>query len=390
MDDSEPISVLINLFSEYGINKSTWKSFYSIIQNSKDNLILIKYINNILVSQPNNEFTPDVIDFIIDFGNNDTIKLIASNDFLIALINLLQIDMNVDVQIQMKVIILIQKWAIKFQNSNFKSFNECYQYLINNGIVFPPKEQTIDTYNKYINPKDLVNYDNLNINEYQNNNYDPFNIDDLNPIIKMKSYDQQIPMEKVYKAFSINNDLELFVINKNKPSNSDEMNKILMIKEKWCEKIKNANNILDKEKDPQNLELQASMNELIQALDLILSLIKKYDKFRDIHDILIQIRNDIEMTIYRYNLLESYQKVIPFYSAFDGNKQRYDQIYHKNNQKKANNNILNNFKNGIFSMGRKFNDFVNNAFKSKEDSKNNNSYTANNYMKNNNLFNPDK
>ena len=53
----------------------------------------------------------------------------------------------------MKVIILIQKWAIKFQNSNFKSFNECYQYLINNGIVFPPKEQTIDTYNKYINPK---------------------------------------------------------------------------------------------------------------------------------------------------------------------------------------------------------------------------------------------
>ena len=390
MDDSEPISVLINLFSEYGINKSTWKSFYSIIQNSKDNLILIKYINNILVSQPNNEFTPDVIDFIIDFGNNDTIKLIASNDFLIALINLLQIDMNVDVQIQMKVIILIQKWAIKFQNSNFKSFNECYQYLINNGIVFPPKEQTIDTYNKYINPKDLVNYDNLNINEYQNNNYDPFNIDDLNPIIKMKSYDQQIPMEKVYKAFSINNDLELFVINKNKPSNSDEMNKILMIKEKWCEKIKNANNILDKEKDPQNLELQASMNELIQALDLILSLIKKYDKFRDIHDILIQIRNDIEMTIYRYNLLESNQKVIPFYSAFDGNKQRYDQIYHKNNQKKANNNILNNFKNGIFSMGRKFNDFVNNAFKSKEDSKNNNSYTANNYMKNNNLFNPDK
>ncbi len=390
MDDSEPISVLINLFSEYGINKSTWKSFYSIIQNSKDNLILIKYINNILVSQPNNEFTPDVIDFIIDFGNNDTIKLIASNDFLIALINLLQIDMNVDVQIQMKVIILIQKWAIKFQNSNFKSFNECYQYLINNGIVFPPKEQTIDTYNKYINPKDLVNYDNLNINEYQNNNYDPFNIDDLNPIIKMKSYDQQIPMEKVYKAFSINNDLELFVINKNKPSNSDEMNKILMIKEKWCEKIKNANNILDKEKDPQNLELQASMNELIQALDLILSLIKKYDKFRDIHDILIQIRNDIEMTIYRYNLLESYQKVIPFYSAFDGNKQRYDQIYHKNNQKKANNNILNNFKNGIFSMGRKFNDFVNNTFKSKEDSKNNNSYTANNYMKNNNLFNTDK
>ena len=390
MDDSEPISVLINLFSEYGINKSTWKSFYSIIQNSKDNLILIKYINNILVSQPNNEFTPDVIDFIIDFGNNDTIKLIASNDFLIALINLLQIDMNVDVQIQMKVIILIQKWAIKFQNSNFKSFNECYQYLINNGIVFPPKEQTIDTYNKYINPKDLVNYDNLNINEYQNNNYDPFNIDGLNPIIKLKSYDQQIPMEKVYKAFSINNDLELFVINKNKPSNSDEMNKILMIKEKWCEKIKNANNILDKEKDPQNLELQASMNELIQALDLILSLIKKYDKFRDIHDILIQIRNDIEMTIYRYNLLESYQKVIPFYSAFDGNKQRYDQIYHKNNQKKTNNNILNNFKNGIFSMGRKFNDFVNNAFKSKEDSKNNNSYTANNYMKNNNLFNPDK
>ena len=219
MDDSEPISVLINLFSEYGINKSTWKSFYSIIQNSKDNLILIKYINNILVSQPNNEFTPDVIDFIIDFGNNDTIKLIASNDFLIALINLLQIDMNVDVQIQMKVIILIQKWAIKFQNSNFKSFNECYQYLINNGIVFPPKEQTIDTYNKYINPKDLVNYDNLNINEYQNNNYDPFNIDGLNPIIKLKSYDQQIPMEKVYKAFSINNDLELFVINKNKPSN---------------------------------------------------------------------------------------------------------------------------------------------------------------------------
>ncbi len=390
MDDSEPISVLINLFSEYGINKSTWKSFYSIIQNSKDNLILIKYINNILVSQPNNEFTPDVIDFIIDFGNNDTIKLIASNDFLIALINLLQIDMNVDVQIQMKVIILIQKWAIKFQNSNFKSFNECYQYLINNGIVFPPKEQTIDTYNKYINPKDLVNYDNLNINEYQNNNYDPFNIDGLNPIIKLKSYDQQIPMEKVYKAFSINNDLELFVINKNKPSNSDEMNKILMIKEKWCEKIKNANNILDKEKDPQNLELQASMNELIQALDLILSLIKKYDKFRDIHDILIQIRNDIEMTIYRYNLLESNQKVIPFYSAFDGNKQRYDQIYHKNNQKKANNNILNNFKNGIFSMGRKFNDFVNNTFKSKEDSKNNNSYTANNYMKNNNLFNPDK
>ena len=396
MNKQEPTIIIKNILDN-SFNKWNWKQLFSIINISKDNSLLIKYINNLLITQQNNELILDIIDFIVNYGNNEIIKLISSNEFLISLINILQIENNSNIEIQKKVIYLIQKWAFNFQNSNFNSFNECYIYLKNNGIIFPPIEEKIETYFKYINDNELKNLDIT-----QNNINEPFNIDGLNPIIENINFDKEKTLSKIHSVFNLVNEAS---------SKISDKSKILLVKEKWYEKIIYYNKIIDNVKNKNiSIELQNGMIEFLRALDTIIPLINKYSEEIEIEDILIKIRNDIEMTIFRYNQLENNQIPVPFFSAFDGNNRRYEEIYcynyNMNNlnkpkieNKNGKNKFFSSIKSGLSNVGNKINNFVHKTIKKDKKNNNNINYNNNNqnqthnnnvYFNNNNNLNNNK
>ena len=432
------------LYSVNGNGKKIWNKIINKLNNLKDNSQIINYLKNLIINQPNNELTLDIIDFIISYGNNRVISLIAEKDFMNNFISLLKKEVNANIKIQMKVIYLIQKWAFKFDNDInciFPIFNECYDYLLNNGIVFPPVDNKMDTYNKYIKDEEIeINNNSQNNKNLDNNlnnislksgltiNYNnPFSdkndeksfVSDLsiinqfneeipNPVSmdnkafnpydiqaknitnnknninnQLKNNNNDIKNNKVglkiindfYKSNINNNEIK----NQNKPNTiyntfvnkvtqdnpfqsynnqchyqNNTPSKSIVIpnenllnnhiyglklqepineKNKWCYKIHHYNNIIDNERGGGicfNDELKNGMQEFTEALHIINLYISKYSiaNDTDTKDMFIKVRNDMEMTLFRYNLLLNKKEVIPFYSAFDGNKIRYDENYY--------------------------------------------------------------
>ena len=100
----------------------------------------------------------DVIDFLIDKGNLNIWIYIASKKFFLPLINLLKIKDIAEVQI--KLLFLIKKCGIKFENQKniVPNFSDIYNRLNNNGVEFPNYNGT--DYNKYIkNVNKILNDD---------------------------------------------------------------------------------------------------------------------------------------------------------------------------------------------------------------------------------------
>ena len=427
------------LYSVDGNGKKFWNKIINKINNSHDNTQIINYLKNLLINQPNNELTLDIIDFIITYGNNSVINLIAEKEFMNTFVCLLKKEVNANINIQMKVIFLIQKWAIKFNNDInciFPIFNECYDYLLNNGIVFPPVDNKMDTYNKFIKdeeveiinsqynknlynnlndislPSDLtINYNNpfsdnnheknfvsdlsiinqgneidynsfnpydfkiKNQNNNKNNNYNNHlknennNMDNnrvglkiinnfYNSNINNNKINNQNKPNSIYDTFvnkvsknnpfqSYNNKYPNYNQKKNSPSKSMvipndnlinnhiyglKLQEPIKEKNKWCHKIYHYNKIIDEEKGGicYNDELKNGMQEFTEALNIINLYISQYSIANDVDtkDMFIKVRNDMEMTLFRYNQLLNNNEVIPFYSAFDGNKIRYDEKYY--------------------------------------------------------------
>ena len=94
------------------------------------------------------------MDYLIDKGNLTIWSFISSKKFFLPLINLLKIKGIPDVQL--KLLHLIKKWGIKFENQKdvLPNFNDIYKRLNTNGVEFPEYNQP--DYNKYfINNKIL-------------------------------------------------------------------------------------------------------------------------------------------------------------------------------------------------------------------------------------------
>jgi hypothetical protein len=79
----------------------------------------------------------DVIDFLIDKGNINIWIYASSKKFFLPLINLLKIKDIPEVQI--KLLYLIKKWGIKFeeQKNIISNFSDIYNRLKNGGVEFP-------------------------------------------------------------------------------------------------------------------------------------------------------------------------------------------------------------------------------------------------------------
>ena len=165
-----------NIYLSEGKNKNAWKLFYKDINNdSYINKIIFLLASN-MKENPKNGLTIDIIDFIIDFGNQNIINLVSQKHFLELFVNLLKSDAKAGVENQKKVIYLTQKWAKKFYgNKNLSIFFDSYNYLKNNGIVFPPQNYVINTYDKFVNKNDIFNQ-NANENSNQDGDENDFSL----------------------------------------------------------------------------------------------------------------------------------------------------------------------------------------------------------------------
>jgi hypothetical protein len=81
----------------------------------------------------------DLIDYLVDNGKMIVHTQIASKDFLTFIIGLLKIKDFPELQI--KILFLIKKWGLKFENQKdiLPNFYETYNSLKNNNVVFPEK-----------------------------------------------------------------------------------------------------------------------------------------------------------------------------------------------------------------------------------------------------------
>ena len=422
---------LQDLYSVGGNKIFYWNKLLDKLNSSEDNSQFVNYIKYILLNQPNNGLTLDILDFIIHHGNNRMISLIAERDLMEKFINLLKKEVNTNIEIQKKVIYLVQKWSYKFKNNSiFPIFRDSYEFLMNNGIIFPPLDTHFETYDKYIKDYEVIQIEN-NDNDYNNNLQNNYNksfynndgdesfLSDCsllnkleetisNPVImdnnaynqyniisnennNIQNYNKMLLNKNQSNIYNNNNPNNIYInnscnnenktiniynsINKNSndynnnnknnnmnnqnKNNTSEIPEPIKEKNKWCGKIKYYNNIIDNERGGicYNDDLKYGMQEFSEKIEMINVLINKYSNDNNLRNMFIKVRNDMEMTIFRYNQLLSNKNVIPFYSAFDGNKKRYDENYYSENyysqeDKKENNNTFGNkIKNSIFNFG---------------------------------------
>ena len=155
----QEIQNIKKIYLSEGKNKNSWELFFKDINNDNYKEKIVMLLENIMKNYPKNGITIDIIDFIMDFGNQNIINLTAQKQFQDTFINLLKSETNAGLENQKKVIYLTQKWAKKFNgNKNLSIFLDNYNLLKNNGIIFPPGNYIMNTYDKFINKIEIENY----------------------------------------------------------------------------------------------------------------------------------------------------------------------------------------------------------------------------------------
>ena len=163
---------LENLYLFDGGTKDNWEFFCKDINNESHCKKIMFTIYNYLTTQPKNELTLDIIDYILDYGCPLILNMCTQKSFLDQIVNLLKPKTNAGLENQKKAIFLIQRCAKKFINDkNMIIFQEQYNMLKNSGVVFPPDNYVIKTYDKFTGErKDNINNNNIKQNELNNNN----------------------------------------------------------------------------------------------------------------------------------------------------------------------------------------------------------------------------
>ena len=184
MSCQNSIFSFLNLLNSDGGNENDWKNLLKDIENEDDTRAFVENIQNELDNNSNNELLLDIVDFIVDFCSEKTVILISQESFLESFLSALRKGTGSSIQVQMKIIFLIQKWGNK-ENINCPNFKNKYVFLKNNGIVFPQSDFKMKTYDKYINQyefkREIENFKKTNNNIINNDNFiDINNINDIN------------------------------------------------------------------------------------------------------------------------------------------------------------------------------------------------------------------
>ena len=224
---------LNNIYLSEGKIQENWRLFFEDMKNESNIEKILLFLKNKMVNSPQNIITLDIIDLMIDYGSPKTLNLIGQKEFIDLILNLLKPKVNAGIENQKKVIYLIKKWATKFSNNkNYIIFQENYNLLKTKGIIFPPENYRLSTYDKYITNKNQnINNNGKNMRNAQNNSLNKDNdfrllksqnniknneIDNNNNIDK-----NNISNNNNYIENNLNNDNNNCFVNSNNNINND-------------------------------------------------------------------------------------------------------------------------------------------------------------------------
>ena len=159
---NNPISNISEILSSDGESKESWNDLLCNIISGNQKTIQesVFFLKQKLITKEKVDLILDITDFLINFGSQEIIEQIASKDFLNTILSLLKNKSKSGVNIQKKIIFLTQKWHQKFEkdeNQNVKGFSDNYNLLKKGGIIFPPQNYQIQTYNNYISEEEAQN-----------------------------------------------------------------------------------------------------------------------------------------------------------------------------------------------------------------------------------------
>ena len=148
---------LIKQILEIGGNDpKLWRKLLQELLMGSEQSVFVNAIKLSILSNPNNELALDILDYIVDNNINSVISLLAKKEFLDDFLRLLRTDIGAPIDVQKKVLYLLQKWAVRYKPNEsgisvFPMFNEQYEFLKTQGIFFPPvgDDSVVPTYHRF-------------------------------------------------------------------------------------------------------------------------------------------------------------------------------------------------------------------------------------------------
>ena len=346
---SQLTSILDSIFKTNGGTTRQWRNANEILlTHTEEAKKYVSYMKNKIRDLNKNTqlLALDFLDYSIDDGKIPLWTQVGSKEFLSLLVNIYKT--RNDIEVQTKILYLIQKWANKFQKYNtiIPNFTSFYENLKNNDVEFPDDMES--TYEKYLQGNQGGNNNSSDNNKYQNKEINSDNknyVQRINVDLRTSSY------ERKYKRL---------------------VNKL----DDWTQQIQDANVFMDlADENGFDDELRGICSDLETGKNQLVDTIES-GKLKDekLMQISLNVQDDIEMTLKRWNDVKNGRKPESFKSSFFKDRNN-NGGYNKNN---FNNNSGNNQNNkGGFDLLGFDDDFGGN---------NNNSNTGNNNNLGNDLF----
>ena len=366
MPKIKTIPLLEIIFKNNGGTSDIWKAISELLHNKEDEIaVFCPYIKN-KINSYNKEtsiLALTLLDFCVDDGKMSLWSALNTKNFLGSMVNSLKTREETD--IQNMILYLIQKWGNKFSgNDELSNFSIVYNKLRNNNITFPT--ETNYSYTKYVklnkplltnqysfSNKSKDNYNtrkNKSINQIQVET-DPDNyLKDINVNLNTSSYD------KIYRRL---------------------VNKLY----DWTHAIHEVNVLINQNTNGNNnSKIEGLLKDLTKGNKQLIETIQSGKlKDRILMEISLNVTDDINMTLGRWNNYKNRRDPGPFVSSFFQNDEWRNKMLKNDNNNNSNYNNINNFYN---IMNSTFNNNINNS------SNFNNNINNNNYNKiNNNAMN---
>ena len=316
---SQISKILDSIFQNNGGTTKQWRQANEILLTRTDEVKkYVAYMKNKIrdLNKDTQLLALDFLDYSIDDGKMPLWTQVGSKDFLNSLVNIYKT--RNEEEVQTKILFLIKKWANKFQKYNtiIPNFFSTYEHLKNNDVNFPKDEES--TYEKYLQGPGVNSGfgsgESKKIKDENNISKNKTYVKDINVDLRTNSY------EKKYKRL---------------------VNKL----DDWTQQIQDANVYMDLAQGGSfDDELRGICEDLESGKKLLVDTIES-GKLKDekLMEISLNVQDDLEMTLKRWEDVKNGRNPEPFKSSFFGNKGNNNDNF--NNDNKGNNNISSNINN---------------------------------------------
>ena len=370
MPKIKSIPLLELIFKNNGGSSDVWKAVSELLYYKEDEIsVFCPYIKNKINSYDKDTsiLALTLLDFCVDDGKMLLWSALSTKNFLGSLVNNLKT--REETEIQNMILYLIQKWGKKFAKyQELASFKSLYTYMKNNNISFPT--ETNNDYSKYVQVNKKNSYKNTDTSKR-----DVFN----------KNRDKNV------QAIMVETDPEDYLKDINVDLNTSSYDKIYkrLVNKlyDWTHAIHEANVLINQNiNGKNNSNIEGLCKDLSKGNKQLIETIQS-GKLKDsvLMEISLNVTDDINMTLSRWNNYKNGKPPGPFISSFFQNEEwRNKKLKANNNNTNNNFNNLNNFYNvnnstiNINNQNNSFNNINTNNY--------NNSFN-NNIKQNNNMDN---